>query len=155
MIRNAVWMAVAIVVAFALHGCAQPGVGGGNAAAQRENLQTRLADLIVAYEAEDFFLVEGRIDRNMIGYQRFIDGVRTDFDRHGQIRIILVDTESTVENGAGVIHTRFEKRFVRTNDAVAGLVAGRTTILFRNTGGDWVITGIGGDNPFTAPVGSP
>lgn len=155
MIKNAVRIAVALFVTCALHGCAQQGASTSDSIVQRETLQARLAELVAAYEAEDLSLIEGSVDRSMIGYQRFIDGVRTDLDRHNQIRVLLVDTESTVENAAGVINTGFEKRFVRTSDSAAGLIAGRTTILFRKAGHEWIITGISGDNPFSAPIGTP
>lgn len=154
MLRNAKRMTVGLLMVLGLNGCAQQGVAGTEAAARRESLRAQLADLFAAYEAEDYALVESRFDRNMVGYQRLIDGVRADFDRNGQIRVLLTDTEYAMEQGAAVVSTRFEKRSVRTADSGATMVAGRATILLRQSGNDWIITSISGDSPFAAPVGS-
>lgn len=155
MTRNVVAMAVVMVAAIALHGCARQGVAGGGSALQRESLQARLAEVVAAYEAEDLSLIESSVDHNMIGHRRFMEGVRADLERYGQIRLTLADTDATVGNGGGVINTRFEKRFVRSSDSAAGLVAGKAMIVFRRSGRDWLITGISGDNPFGPPVGNP
>lgn len=137
-------------VLFILQACAQRAGAIDEAAGDREAMRIKLGEVVAAYEAEDLNLIERSLDPAMIGYQRLVESLRTELDRYGQIRVTLTDTQATASGAGGVINTRFEKRLVRSADSLPGLVAGRTTIVFRKQGREWTIAAIGGDNPFGA-----
>jgi hypothetical protein len=117
-------------------------------------LEEAVREMIRAYETGNLALVESRIDPAMIGYQRFVEGLRRDINQMQQIRIQLTDTQVTVGPDVGVVRTRFEKRFVNATDFRPGLVSGQTQMLFHRRGDFWNVSGFSGDNLFASSSGS-
>lgn len=117
-------------------------------------LEEAVREMIRAYETGNLALLESRIDPAMIGYQRFVEGVRRDINQMQQIRIQLIDTQVTVGPDVGVVRTRFEKRFVSSVDFRPGLVGGQTQMLFHRRGDFWNVAGFSGDNLFASNSGS-
>ncbi len=113
-----------------------------------------LKAFIRAYEGGNAAAIQQTLDPAMLGYQKFMDGIITDFNRQKQIRLHIKDIQ--VQCGADVTTVQFnwEKRFLDVVSFAPGLLTGHGVSLLRRTGDTWRVVGLAGDNPFSSRSGS-
>ena len=112
-----------------------------------------LDELIRAYETGDIGLIQSRLDPAMIGYQRFIDGMRRDATGLKQIRLHLFEAQVTAGPDVAMIQAAWEKRFFGVTDFTPGLFTGRSTFLMHRAKDGWRLAAVSGDNPFSSESG--
>lgn len=112
-----------------------------------------LDEIIRAYETGDIGLIQARLDPAMIGYQRFIDGMRRDTTSLKQIRLHLFEAQVTAGPDVAMIQTAWEKRFFGVTDFTPGLFTGRSTFLMHRAKDGWRLAAVSGDNPFSSESG--
>lgn len=117
-------------------------------------LEEAVREMVRAYETGNLALVESRIDPSMVGYQRFVEGVRRDASQLKQVRIQLIDLQVTVGPDVGVVRARFEKRYVNAVDFTPALISGQARMLFHRRGEFWNVAGFSGDNLFASSSGT-
>ncbi|BBO19413.1 MAG: hypothetical protein HKUEN07_08640 [Rhodocyclaceae bacterium] len=116
--------------------------------------RTALDELIRAYETGDVGLIQSRLDPGMIGYQRFIDGLRRDTTALKQIRLHLFEANVTAGPDVTMIEAAWEKRFFGVADFTPGLFRGRSTFLMHRAKEGWRLAAVSGDNPFSSEAGA-
>ena len=129
-----------LATALPLH-AAEPKPGSAEAA---------FAALVAAYEAGDLGRVDEHLDASMNGRGAFVQKARDSINTQKQIRIALADTEAIVEGEAVFMNARWEKRFLALPGMKPGLASGRLSAVMKRSGGRWKVTGLMGDNPFSA-----
>ncbi len=112
-----------------------------------------LDEIIRAYETGDIGLIQARLDPAMIGYQRFIDGMRRDTTSLKQIRLHLFEAQVTAGPDVAMIQAAWEKRFFGVTDFTPGLFTGRSTFLMHRAKEGWQLAAVSGDNPFSSESG--
>lgn len=112
-----------------------------------------LDEIIRAYETGDIGLIQARLDPAMIGYQRFIDGMRRDSTSLKQIRLHLFEANVTAGPDVAMIQAAWEKRFFGVADFTPGLFTGRSTFLMHRAKDGWRMAAVSGDNPFSSESG--
>ncbi|MBZ0133313.1 MAG: nuclear transport factor 2 family protein [Rhodocyclaceae bacterium] len=112
-----------------------------------------LDEIIRAYETGDIGLIQARLDPAMIGYQRFIDGMRRDATGLKQIRLHLFEAQVTAGPDVAMIQAAWEKRFFGVADFTPGLFTGRSTFLMHRAKDGWRMAAVSGDNPFSSESG--
>ena len=138
--QGAIVAALFLVAGFPLQ-AAEPKPGTAEAA---------FAGLVAAYEAGDLGRVDEHVDAAMNGRGAFVQKARDSINAQKQIRIALADTESIVEGDAVFMNARWEKRFLALPGMKPGLASGRLSAVMKRSGGRWKLTGLMGDNPFSA-----
>lgn len=113
-----------------------------------------LDELIRAYETGDIGLIQSRLDPAMIGYQRFIDGMRRDATGLKQIRLHLFEANVTAGPDVTMIEADWEKRFFGVADFTPGMFRGRSTFLMHRAKEGWRLAAVSGDNPFSSEAGA-
>jgi hypothetical protein len=112
-----------------------------------------LDEIIRAYETGDIGLIQARLDPAMIGYQRFIDGMRRDSTSLKQIRLHLFEANVTAGPDVAMIQAAWEKRFFGVAAFTPGLLTGRSTFLMHRAKDGWRLAAVSGDNPFSSESG--
>lgn len=112
-----------------------------------------LDELIRAYEAGDIGAIQARLDPAMIGYQRFLDGMRRDTANLKQIRLHLFEANVTAGPDVAMIEAAWEKRFFGVADFTPGIFSGRSTFLMHRAKDGWRLAAVSGDNPFSSESG--
>jgi hypothetical protein len=115
--------------------------------------RSALDEIIRAYETGDIGLIQSRLDPAMIGYQRFIDGMRRDTTSLKQIRLHLFEAQVTAGPDVAMIQAAWEKRFFGVTDFTPGLFTGRSTFLMHRAKDGWRMAAVSGDNPFSSESG--
>lgn len=115
--------------------------------------RTALDELIRAYETGDVGLIQARLDPGMIGYQRFIDGMRRDAASLKQIRLHLFEAQTTAGPDVAMIQVAWEKRFFGVADFTPGIYSGRSNFLMHRAKDGWRLAAVAGDNPFSSESG--
>lgn len=139
----------------ALAGCLGPSGSGPNGASRQSDTAEQFSRMVQALEAGDTAGIENALDRRMPGYQKFVEELRTEASRVHKVRVTLKEATWRMNAESAVMAARFEKRFVGAADAVPGLFEGRMTLLMRQEGGRWIVTGVSGDNLFGLPPALP
>ena len=116
--------------------------------------RSSLDEIIRAYETGDIGLIQARLDPAMIGYQRFIDGMRRDTTSLKQIRLHLFEAQITAGPHVAMIQAAWEKRFFGVVDFTPGIFTGRSTFLMHRDRGGWRLAAVSGDNPFSSETGT-
>jgi len=122
--------------------------------AEGHKVQQALDQLIHAYETGNVSLIQSSIDPTMMGYQRFLDGVRQDTINYRQIRIHLLNTQIVVGPDVAVIQTDWEKRFLSASGLAPGLFSGHSIFLMHRGESGWQVAGFSGDNLFAGQGGT-
>lgn len=112
-----------------------------------------LDELIRAYETGDIGTIQARLDPAMIGYQRFLDGMRRDTGNLKQIRLHLFEANVTAGPDVAMIQAAWEKRFFGVADFTPGMFSGRSTFLMHRAKDGWRLAAVSGDNPFSSESG--
>jgi len=112
-----------------------------------------LDELIRAYETGDIGTIQFRLDPAMIGYQRFLDGMRRDSANLKQIRLHLFEANVSAGPDVAMIQTAWEKHFFGVADFTPGLFSGRSTFLMHRAKDGWRLAAVSGDNPFASEAG--
>lgn len=107
-----------------------------------------------AYETGNVLLVQRSLDPAMIGYQQFLDGVRSDTNALRQIRMQLIDTQIAAGPDVAVIQTAWEKRALNAATFQPLLLSGRSQILMHRGKDGWRLVAITGDNLFASATGT-
>ena len=115
--------------------------------------QQALQELIRAYEAGNSNFIQGKIDPTMLGYQRFLDGVRQDISALRQIRVHLSNTQVVVGPDVAVIQTDWEKRFLFAANLEPGIFSGHSIFLLHRGKDGWQVAAFSGDNLFASQSG--
>jgi hypothetical protein len=115
--------------------------------------QQALDELIRAYEGGNISFIQGKIDPTMIGYQRFLDGVRQDVNALRQIRVHLFNTQVVVGPDVAVVQTDWEKRFLFTANLEPGIFSGHSIFLLHRGNTGWQVAAFSGDNLFASQSG--
>lgn len=115
--------------------------------------RTALDEIIRSYETGDIGAIQARLDPAMIGYQRFLDGMRRDTANLKQIRLHLFEANVTAGPDVAMIQAAWEKRFFGVADFTPGLFSGRSTFLMHRAKDGWRLAGVSGDNPFASESG--
>ncbi len=113
-----------------------------------------LDEIIRAYESGDIGTIQARLDPAMIGYQRFLDGMRRDTGNLKQIRLHLFEANVTAGPDVAMIQAAWEKRFFGVADFTPGLFTGRSTFLMHRARDGWRLAAVSGDNPFASEAGA-
>jgi hypothetical protein len=112
-----------------------------------------LDEIIRAYETGDIGAIQARLDPAMIGYQRFLDGMRRDTANLKQIRLHLFEANVSAGPDVAMIQAAWEKRFFGVADFTPGLFSGRSTFLMHRAKDGWRLAAVSGDNPFASESG--
>lgn len=112
-----------------------------------------LDEIIRAYEAGDVGTIQARLDPAMIGYQRFLDGMRRDSGNLKQIRLHLFEANVTAGPDVAMIQAAWEKRFFGVADFTPGMFTGRSAFLMHRAKDGWRLAAVSGDNPFSSEAG--
>lgn len=115
--------------------------------------RTALDEIIRAYETGDIGAIQARLDPAMIGYQRFLDGMRRDTANLKQIRLHLFEANVTAGPDVAMIQAAWEKRFFGVADFTPGIFSGRSSFLMHRTKDGWRLAAVSGDNPFSSESG--
>ena len=118
--------------------------------AEMQQARDAFAEFIRAYETGNVLLIQRRLDPAMIGYQQFLDGVRSDTAALRQIRMQLIDTQITAGPDVAVIQTAWEKRALSAASFQPQLNSGRSQILMHRGTDGWRMVAITGDNLFAS-----
>jgi hypothetical protein len=118
-----------------------------------KSARAALDEIIRAYETGDIGLIQARLDPAMIGYQRFIDGMRRDTTGLKQIRLHLFEANVTAGPDVAMIQAAWEKRFFGVADFTPGIFSGRSTFLMHRAKDGWRLAAVSGDNPFSSESG--
>lgn len=113
-----------------------------------------LDEIIRAYETGDIGLIQARLDPAMIGYQRFVDGMRREPGNLKQIRLHLFEANVTAGPDVAMIQAAWEKRFFGVADFTPGVFSGRSTFLMHRAKDGWRLSAVSGDNPFSSEAGA-
>lgn len=122
--------------------------------AEMQQARDAFAEFIRAYETGNVLLIQRRLDPAMIGYQQFLDGVRSDTAALRQIRMQLIDTQITAGPDVAVIQTAWEKRALSAASFQPQLNSGRSQILMHRGTDGWRMVAISGDNLFASSAGT-
>ena len=112
-----------------------------------------LDEIIRAYETGDIGTIQVRLDPAMIGYQRFLDGMRRDTANLKQIRLHLFEANVTAGPDVAMIQVAWEKRFFGVTDFTPGIFSGRSSFLMHRAKDGWRLAAVSGDNPFSSESG--
>ena len=112
-----------------------------------------LDEIIRAYESGDTGTIHARLDPAMIGYQRFLDGMRRDSGNLKQIRLHLFEANVTAGPDVAMIQAAWEKRFFGVADFTPGMFTGRRSFLMHSAKEGWRLAAVSGDNPFSSESG--
>ena len=115
--------------------------------------QQALQELIRAYEAGNSNFIQSKIDPTMLGYQRFLDGVRQDVSALRQIRVQLINTQVVVGPDVAVIQADWEKRFLFAANFAPGIFSGHSIFLLHRGKAGWQVAAFSGDNLFASQSG--
>ena len=115
--------------------------------------QQALQELIRAYEAGNSNFIQSKIDPTMLGYQRFLDGVRQDISALRQIRVHLFNTQVVVGPDVAVVQTDWEKRFLFAANLEPGIFSGHSIFLLHRGKDGWQVAAFSGDNLFASQSG--
>lgn len=118
-----------------------------------KSARAALDEIIRAYETGDIGLIQARLDPAMIGYQRFVDGMRRDTANLKQTRLHLFEANVTAGPDVAMIQAAWEKRFFGVADFTPGLFTGRSTFLMHRAKDGWRLAAVSGDNPFSSESG--
>jgi hypothetical protein len=118
-----------------------------------KSARAALDEIIRAYETGDIGLIQARLDSAMIGYQRFLDGMRRDTANLKQIRLHLFEANVTAGPDVAMIQAAWEKRFFGVTGFTPGLFSGRSTFLMHRARDGWRLAAVSGDNPFSSESG--
>ena len=116
-------------------------------------VQQALEELIRAYEAGNSNFIQGKIDPTMLGYQRFLDGVRQDVNALRQIRVHLFNTQVVVGPDVAVVQSDWEKRFLFAANFAPGIFSGHSIFLLHRGKAGWQVAAFSGDNLFASQSG--
>ncbi|MDO9372082.1 MAG: hypothetical protein Q7U07_05770 [Gammaproteobacteria bacterium] len=122
--------------------------------AEGEKAQAAFDKMIRAYEAGDVLQLQSYLDPSMIGYQRLLDGARSDANAFKKLRIHLFNSRVMAGPDVAVIETNWEKRFLGVTDLQAGKHAGRSMVLMHRDKTGWKFAALAGDNLFAGASGS-
>ncbi|MEZ5615495.1 MAG: hypothetical protein R3E35_09780 [Rhodocyclaceae bacterium] len=119
-----------------------------------KSARAALDEIIRAYETGDIGLIQARLDPAMIGYQRFLDGMRRDTANLKQIRLHLFEANVSAGPDVAMIQAAWEKRFFGVAGFTPGLFSGRSTFLMHRAKDGWRLAAVSGDNPFSGEAGA-
>lgn len=122
--------------------------------AEMQQAREAFEEFIRAYETGNVLLIQRRLDPAMIGYQQFLDGVRSDTATYRQTRILLTDTQITAGPDVAVIQTGWEKRALNSATFQPQLNRGRSQILLHRGANGWQLVAFAGDNMFANNAGT-
>lgn len=122
--------------------------------AEMRDAQAALDELFRAYERGDVGLIQHRLDPSMIGYQRFVDGMRRDTMAQRHVRIHVFEAQVTAGPDVAMIQASWEKRFFSTGAFAPGIFSGHSTFLMHRGSGGWKLAAVAGDNPFSSEAGT-
>lgn len=108
-----------------------------------------LNEFLRAFENGNVGLIQSRLDPSMIGYQQFLDKVRSTTNVEKQIRFNLTDTLVIPGPDVALIETNWERRGLDMPSFNPRLDSGHSSILMHQDNGTWTIGAIAGDNPFS------
>ena len=112
-----------------------------------------LDEIIRAYEAGDIGAIQARLDPAMIGFQRFLDGMRRDTANLKQTRLHLFEANVSAGPDVAMIQAAWETRFFGVASFTPGLFTGRSTFLMHRAKDGWRLAAVSGDNPFSSESG--
>lgn len=121
---------------------------------QMQQARESFEAFVRAYETGDVLLIQRRLDPAMVGYQQFLDGVRSDVNALRQIRMQLLDTQIAAGPDVAVIQTAWEKRALNAATFQPLLLSGRSQILMHRGNDGWRLAAITGDNLFASNAGT-
>lgn len=122
--------------------------------AEADKVQQALDAAIHAYETGDIAAIQDNIDPTMLGYQRFLNGVRQDMLMLRQIRIRLLNTQIVVGPDVAVVQTDWQKRYFAAANLAPGEFSGHSIILMHRGTTGWRIAAFSGDNLFASQSGT-
>lgn len=122
--------------------------------AEADKVQQALDEMIRAYEMGNIAMIQNNIDPTMLGYQRFLNGVRQDVLMLRQIRIRLLNTQIVVGPDVAVVQTDWQKRYFAAANLAPGEFSGHSIILMHRGETGWRIAAFSGDNMFASQSGT-
>lgn len=118
--------------------------------ANAEPIRQALDTFVQAYQNNQIFELQNRLDAALVGRQRLLDAMREDQLRLRQIDLRWRDTQIQCGPNVAVLQTTWEKRFLDAQTFQPGKREGRTSLLFHWQGDAWKLAALSGDNPFGA-----
>lgn len=127
---------------------------------KQSTIKQSVDDLLAVYASKSLAEFKDNLSPSMVGYAGLIDDVAQSNAALNQVRWQLSDTTIATNATAGVLTTKWQKRYLRATTSQAELREGTTSFTFdyANTlnqknkvqSNHGQLTGLSGDNPFSA-----